>query len=347
MNVPAIVAGTVALACAGVAGYFADRWSAEHARVAELELRLAQESRAPRTQPTLAAHAETALLDTALPRGAHAGGLESRGFVDTPGIEDFLARARAKSAERARRLREDPEYRAALLARFKLGAQRANEGLEDELGLSPAEANAFFTLLAEEQLRLQEDATLRSAIEADPRASAPAMQERLRALERESEVRLRAQLGDARFKDWQEFQRSAPARAEAREIRDALAYTSAPLRPEQERRLAAAFAREIDADREWYESQRERFAAIEPGTASPELAKLNEEWRARREATHGRLHAAAREALAAPQLARFDELLAQRFLLERAEADVANGEAAPFVVGPGMTWVGWAGSIDD
>jgi hypothetical protein len=132
----------------------------------------------------------------------------------------------------------DPAYRRARLAEFRLQLQQQQgyAQLVSELGLSADEAERFLDLLAEQNLRENEQGM-------KERSGQDYMQWS-RELYARAEKERRAFLGEERFRTWTEFVKSAQARAMVSDLRTQLATASSPLREEQVKPFVKALAAE-------------------------------------------------------------------------------------------------------
>jgi hypothetical protein len=367
MKATTFVLGAVAVAASSAAAHFATELRSERAENEtlrqELAVLAASDARRPATPVTAASAATPPAAATGVdgpPRaparasrigafGAHPTTNPGATFAvatNGPAVSDEqLRRVReeilAQHREHERRMREDPDYRTSRLAQHKMNLRRIHVGVEAELGLTAAETDALYTLLAEDQLRMMNEAPIFMPGESPTEADLKAMQERRNLMAAELDARLREHLGDARYAQWQAFQESGPARWTARNLRDQLAYGSNPLTTDQERRLAKAIASEQQTEREWYQRLESRSSMLGPGTSPADMAKWHEERLARTEASHRRLHDAASQILDAEQLRQFDAMNADELAMQRS---AARAERATPVPGPdpamGVTRVG-------
>ena len=132
----------------------------------------------------------------------------------------------------------DPAYRRARLAEFRLQLQQQQgyPQLVAELGLSAEEAERFLDLLAEQNLRENEQGM-------KERSGQDYMQWS-RELYARAEKERRAFLGEERFRTWTEYVKSAQARGMVSDLRTQLATTGSPLREEQIKPFVKALATE-------------------------------------------------------------------------------------------------------
>lgn len=205
-------------------------------------------------------------------------------------------------------LMKDPEYRKARLAQLRISAARSYPGLAEELGLSEKEANQLFELIAGNQLNMTSEISLRSATGLLDVAD---MTRRQQALQREQEDAIRAQLGNARYTQWQEYQQTRPARNQVVTMGSALASAGQPLTDAQTRALTAVMITE----------QQQRQAAppprpaVDPANPRAGVAQLLEENQRRQEESNSRVLEAAAPHLNTRQL----EALRQQFEQQNAE----------------------------
>ena len=127
-------------------------------------------------------------------------------------------------------LLRDPEYRDAMLAQQKMGLRRSNPNVARDLDLTPDQADRLFSTLAEQQMRAMENHGPADVGREQPDAAK--MQEfHRKAMEQQSanEAELKRVLGEAKFREWQEYQSMAGVRWEADRVRASLANAGMPL----------------------------------------------------------------------------------------------------------------------
>jgi hypothetical protein len=140
-----------------------------------------------------------------------------------------------------RDLLKNPEYRKAKLTQARLRLALGNPGLVETLGLSRTEADHLFEVMAETQLKLTDEFTEMVAKAAGTTPSMAAMRER--ASGREDPTR--AVLGEARYAQYQGYQRNAkPVLSRVSSLGYTLDSASQPLNDSQARALAAAILTE-------------------------------------------------------------------------------------------------------
>lgn len=174
-----------------------------------------------------------------------------------PSREDAL-RAMRQHRERERQLMQDPEYRQAMRLQTRNNLARQYPGVIEELGLTRSQAEQFFNMLADHQLRTNE--ALQPMWEAPPPETVDpaAMQERHRTfqqtaneLQQKNEAELAALLGQDKTRAWKEYQSTMGMRYQLDHMRSTLEAQGLPLDEELSKpvlkALAAAQKAEIDA----------------------------------------------------------------------------------------------------
>jgi hypothetical protein len=147
----------------------------------------------------------------------------------------------------------DPAYRRARLAEFRLQLQQGYPQLVAELSLSADEAERFLDLLAEQNLRENEQGM--------KERSGPDYMQWSRELYARAEKERRAFLGEERFRTWTEYVQSAQARGMVSDLRTQLATTNSPLREEQ----IKPFVRALATEHERHAAQRQENYQAETG----------------------------------------------------------------------------------
>ena len=134
-----------------------------------------------------------------------------------------------QSMERQAALLRDPEYREAMLAQQKMGARQSNPNLARDLDLSPEQADRLFSTLAEQQLRAMETTNPMLWNEQPDPAKMQELQRKMMDQQRANEMEVKRVLGEAKFREWQEYQSLSGVRWEADRVRTALANAGMPL----------------------------------------------------------------------------------------------------------------------
>ena len=134
-----------------------------------------------------------------------------------------------QSMERQAALLRDPEYREAMLAQQKMGARQSNPNLARDLDLSPEQADRLFSTLAEQQLRAMETTNPMLWNEQPDPAKMQELQRKMMDQQRANEMEVKRVLGEAKFREYQEYQSLSGVRWEAERVRTALANAGMPL----------------------------------------------------------------------------------------------------------------------
>lgn len=160
-----------------------------------------------------------------------------------------------------RDLLKDPEFRKAQLTQARLKLALSNPGLVETLGLSRTEADHLFDVMAEAQLKLTAEFAEMVARSAGNTPSIVAMREKASGLEDPA----RAVLGEARYAQYQAYQRNAkPVLTRVSSLGYTLSSASQPLNDSQARALAAAILTE--------RQRQEAAAASRPNPGVPRSA---------------------------------------------------------------------------
>ena len=148
-----------------------------------------------------------------------------------PDAEAMRARMIA-SVERQRALLHDPEYREAMVAQQKVMLMRMNPDIAKDLELTPEQMDRLYTTLGEQYVRQMETQEYLGDVTTDPEGVSARMHEanRKSAEQREANLaEIRKVLGDAKYREFEQYQYMFGARSEASRIRDALATAGVPL----------------------------------------------------------------------------------------------------------------------
>jgi hypothetical protein len=139
----------------------------------------------------------------------------------------------AESFERQRALLRDPEYREAMVAQQKMMLMRMNPDIARDLGLTPEQMDRLYTTMGEQYVRSME---AQGYPWADAATDPEGVQEKIEEANRKSGEQLQANLaeirkvlGDAKFREFEQYQNMAGARGEASHIRESLATAGVPL----------------------------------------------------------------------------------------------------------------------
>jgi hypothetical protein len=131
--------------------------------------------------------------------------------------------------ERQAALLRDPEYRDAMLAQQKFGLRQSNPNLARDLDLTPEQADRLFSTLAEQQMRSMETPNPWVLGEQPDQAKVQEFQRKMMEQQTANENELKRALGEAKYREYQEYQSLSGVRWEADRVRTALANAGVPL----------------------------------------------------------------------------------------------------------------------
>lgn len=325
-----LLLGTSTLALAGTSAFFWQevreeraRNEAVQARVAELESRLqnlAHPMEPPPPPPMAQLPPAMPAPPMAPPPPASRTETES---VPTFGRMDpgaFMARERERM--------QNPEYRALRREQQKMGMLRMYSDLGMALDLSDEDVDKVIGLLAEHQL---DGAPPYSPGESPTDAQRAEWARQMQERQRKKEAGLRELLGDTKYQEWEDYERSMGARMQARNLRSILEGTSEPLREDQYKSLVTAIAAEQRND---LEAQNDLFRNRPPGPLTQaEQMTLMEQSLERTAQQNERMRDAAAPYLSTAQLERYDKMLNQQLEMQRLNLKMmrARGESGAMV----------------
>jgi hypothetical protein len=244
----ALVLAIVAIGEGAVTLHLVNQLHEERASAQKLQVRVAElESRAPQgapgatfvavpTQPTVSPFT-VARKDGAPPTPqAVAGVITSANVAMANAVVPMVApdpeqvREQIKQTmERQAALMRDPEYREAMLAQQKLGLRQSNPNLVRDLDLTAEQADRLFTTLAEQHMRAMETPTPWIGGEQPDPAKVQEFQNKMMEVQSANDAEVKRVLGDAKYREWQEYQSLTAVRWEADRVRGALASAGMPL----------------------------------------------------------------------------------------------------------------------
>ena len=241
----ALVLAIVAIGEGAVTLYLVNQLRQERDSAQKLQARVTElESKAPQTtagatfiavptQPTVSPF--TIAQTKSAPARAIAGVITANGpavsnVVTMTAPEQESMRAQVKqSRERQIALLRDPEYREAMLAQQKMGLRQSMPSLARDLDLTAEQADRLFGTLAEQQLRQLENPTPWDWGEQPDPAQLQEYQRKTTEQLSANENELKRALGDAKYREYQEYQSLSGVRWEADRVRTALANAGVPL----------------------------------------------------------------------------------------------------------------------
>jgi hypothetical protein len=181
-----------------------------------------------------------------------------------PSVEDRLGMLR-DSRERQRQLMQDPEYREAMRVQQRANVGRQYPGVGRELGLTPEQTEQLFDVLAEQQVRANEQAQLLwESDDGDPAAMQQRqqkMQQQWMDVQKKNEAELAAHLGADKVQAWKEYQSTLPARYQAEQLRTTLAGRGVALDDDASRAIVKAYAEAQKAEMQEYANMSRTNAA--------------------------------------------------------------------------------------
>lgn len=173
--------------------------------------------------------------------------------------------------ERQRQLMQDPEYREAMRVQARGNFARQYPGVIQELGLSTEQADAFFDLLAEQQLRANDQMLPLWEMEGTDASDPAAMQERNRKMQqlaqenqRRNEAEMAAHLGPEKVQAWKEYQSTMSVRYELENMRNTLAANGVPLDDGTSKPMLKALAQANQVEAAEYSAAANRGAVPAP-----------------------------------------------------------------------------------
>jgi hypothetical protein len=276
------------------------------ARVTALEARLPATpapaaAAAPNAEQPAAAAADSAAPTTALP----------------------AEQLEAMSAS-LRQMMASPEGREMTRAQARMTMGRMYPYLGAELGMSPAEVDKFYDLLARQQSELVADMALTPAESALDNAAAQEMQRQLAERRQANEAEISAALG-SKYPQWMTYQQNQPIRQQVAQLQSLLGGDGDALSDTQARSLVTTLAAEtarIDEER------RNAPRPTPPATREEFLAQQEARQEQRRTEANRRLLEAAAAHLTPQQAASYKRMLEQQQQMERALMRSMNAQTA-------------------
>lgn len=183
---------------------------------------------------------------------------------------DARLRMMREYRERQRQLMQDPEYREAMRMQARSNFARVYPGVIQELGLDARQAEEFFGLLADQQLRASEQMEPLWDVEELDNRDPAAVQEQQRKvqrltseLQRNGEAEIAARFGADKLQAWKEYKSTMGMRYQIEHMRTTLAARGVPLNADLSKPMLKALAevQRVEAD--------EYAAAVNRGTAPP------------------------------------------------------------------------------
>jgi hypothetical protein len=257
------------------------------------------------------------------------------GRPSMPSREERMRMMR-ESIERQRALLKDPEYREAMRMQFRMMQSQNYPDLAKTLGISAEQADQMLTLLAEQQIRMQETGPAPSFMEGPPdRAAMDEMRRKAEQTRRTNEAELANLLGQEKMQEWNDYQKTLGTRMQVKQLGNTFAAKGAPLTDEQARQLVQTLAAEQQRNvREASNAARLSSFSSRPGGAlgtnmvsaatSLEMQERHLELTAQQ---NQRMRDAAASILTAEQLSLFEEEQNSQLQMQRAMLRMARAQA--------------------
>jgi len=204
------------------------------ARITELERRAPQPApgAAFAAVPTQPAAAPFTVVKPSAPAPSQQPAHRPRPPVPTEPEAAEMRKQMAASFERQRALLRDPEYREAMVAQQKTQLMRMNPDIARDLELTPDQMDRLYTTMGEQYVRQIEAQEYLGDVATDPEGVSARMEEANRKSAEQLQANLaeiRKVLGDAKFREFEQYQYMFGARSEASRIRESLATAGVPL----------------------------------------------------------------------------------------------------------------------
>jgi hypothetical protein len=158
-----------------------------------------------------------------------ANGVAVNSFAPVAPDQEAMREQVRQGMERQAALMRDPEYRDAMLAQQKIGLRQSNPNLARDLDLTPEQADRLFSTLAEQQMRQMENTNPWVMGEQPDQAKLQEFQRKMTQQQTANENELKRALGDAKYREYQEYQSLTGVRWEADRLRTTLANAGVPL----------------------------------------------------------------------------------------------------------------------
>lgn len=335
MSKPIIVLVTLALVSSGASAYFWNELKTERASTQVLEQRIAQlEKTAVHRAPTLLP--EPTAVEVAEPvaptqhtesKGGERGNAQAQATfavvapsgamtMSGPQMSDAERRKRMQEVrEQRRRLMQDPEYRELMRTQQKFSMNHMYGDLELMLGLSKEDSERLRDLIAEQQMRQMENQPVFAASGGPPDpAQMQEYRQRAQEIQRKNDSEIAALLGP-KYAEWQSYQQNSGARMQVMQLRQALATSDEPLRPDQVKPLVDAVAQEQKRVEQDARAQMQPYAYRQMDSAS--RLRMQEEWLERRQQTNERIRDAVSSLLSPSQLDRLTQQQDQEIKMQQ------------------------------
>jgi hypothetical protein len=255
-------------------------------QVASLEQRVAATPPPAPPPPMVATEAQWHIAPAAPPPAPKAAtpqaSAQVASILPSPMSREERMRMMREHRERQRQLMQDPEYREAMRLQSRSNLARQYPGVIQELGLDSQQAEEFFNMLADQQMRSTEE--MEPLWEADmaEKPDPAAFQERHRKIQqaatenqRKNEAELASRFGQDTLVSWKDYQSTVGQRYQLENMRSTLAAQGLPLSDDASKPMLKALAAAQKAEMDEYSAAVSRGAAPALGRMSAQVAFEN------------------------------------------------------------------------
>jgi len=323
MNKVVFVLSFTTLACGATTLYFRDQAAVERERADTLQAQVSQLQASQPQGPAMALQVEpspapveiapplpvlksaVALSNTAAPAKMATAGLVPTSTYPAP-------------SDPARKLLEDPAYRAAMRTQQRIMMVERYPDLGAALHLQPDQEQRLLDLLADQQVRdMSQLPPFRSGGQQPDENTLREWHEQAQQQQRQNDAELTALLGNDGMQQWHDYQNTLGPRMQVRQLRYTLDASGDPLREDQVQSLISAFAAENQRRAAEYTTTVPALSLQRSSSPAERLAAYDQTLQ-QAEQTQRRLHDAVAPYLSNEQLAAFDAAQNRQLELQRA-----------------------------
>jgi hypothetical protein len=142
---------------------------------------------------------------------------------------DRLRQQMHANMERQRALLRDPEYREAMHAQQRMNVARSNPTVGRDLNLTAEQVDRLYDTLADHAMRSIENTQPFMWGEQQDPAQVQEFHRKVMEQQAAQQAELKSVLGEAKYREWQEYQGMSGVRFEADRLRSSLASAGVPL----------------------------------------------------------------------------------------------------------------------
>jgi hypothetical protein len=155
--------------------------------------------------------------------------VSSAGIPVSAPDRDRLRQQMQANMERQRALLRDPEYREAMHAQQRMNVARTNPSVGRDLNLTPEQVDRLYDTLADQAVRSIENTQPFMWGEQQDPAQVQEFHRKVMEQQAAQQAELKSVLGEAKFREWQEYQGMTGVRYEVDRLRSSLATAGVPL----------------------------------------------------------------------------------------------------------------------